>query len=308
MSASCANGAGGTTENLAGFRRASDRLEAGCPARRALKILADGARVFHTPQMVRLELLPKPTYERRKLELEFYEDHFTYAAASEPLSEALGLDAEALAGRYGLAGPDALHIAAAIRQGVDEFYTSERPGKPMFRVKELQVISLHDVAWRRWLLRSLRPAEADQAHGQREGKAAPKALQARPLPAVSCPPPAVGGHHPSGEQRDDDQQRNPGPGSLDKVVGEDQQGKAADDQAEHDVGDEAQDGVTPRRLAVHQRAQAVINQEFTEDLEKEFAEEVEEQFDDEFHGGLTGCLHEPQRQHNAPAQVGASCP
>jgi hypothetical protein len=32
--------------------------------------------------------------------------------------------------------------AAAIRQGVAEFYASEKPGKPMFRVNEIRVLSL----------------------------------------------------------------------------------------------------------------------------------------------------------------------
>ena len=51
-----------------------------------------------------------------------------------------------LAARYGLAGADALQVAAAIRHGAREFYTSERPGKPLFRVKELKVVSLHSLA------------------------------------------------------------------------------------------------------------------------------------------------------------------
>jgi len=44
-----------------------------------------------------------------------------------------------------LAGPDALQLAAAIRQGVEEFYTSEKPGRPMFRVNEIKVISLFSI-------------------------------------------------------------------------------------------------------------------------------------------------------------------
>ena len=39
------------------------------------------------------------------------------------LSQELGFEAERLATRHGLAGPDALQIAAAVRQGVEEFYT-----------------------------------------------------------------------------------------------------------------------------------------------------------------------------------------
>jgi hypothetical protein len=111
----------------------------------ALTILGDDTREFFSAQMVRLELLPKPRFEKRRLELEFYEAYFAEVTAFEPLSEELGNEAEALAARYGLAGPDALQIAAAIRLGVEEFYTSEKPGRPMFRVKELRVISLYSI-------------------------------------------------------------------------------------------------------------------------------------------------------------------
>jgi len=108
----------------------------------ALQIMDDDTREFFTSQMVRLELLPKARFERRPREIAFYEAHFADCKASEPLSAELGLEAEKLATRHGLAGPDALQIAAAIRQGVEEFYTSEKPGKPMFRVKEIKVVSL----------------------------------------------------------------------------------------------------------------------------------------------------------------------
>jgi hypothetical protein len=37
---------------------------------------------------------------------------------------------------------DACHIAAAIVGLADEFYTFEKPTKPMFRTKEVKVISL----------------------------------------------------------------------------------------------------------------------------------------------------------------------
>ncbi|HXA44391.1 MAG TPA: PIN domain-containing protein [Candidatus Angelobacter sp.] len=108
----------------------------------ALRILDDDTREFFTSQLVRLELLPKPRFEKRPREIAFYEAHFAGCESSEPLSAALGAEAEKLAARHGLAGPDALQIAAAIRQGVEEFYTSEKPGKPMFRVKEIKIFSL----------------------------------------------------------------------------------------------------------------------------------------------------------------------
>jgi predicted nucleic acid-binding protein len=108
----------------------------------ALQIIDDDRREFFSAQMVRLELLPKAQFEKRRKEVAFYEAHFADCAACEPLSEELGRHAEQLGARYGLAGPDALQLSAAIRQRVEEFYTSERPGRPMFRVKEIKVISL----------------------------------------------------------------------------------------------------------------------------------------------------------------------
>ncbi|MFM8360731.1 MAG: PIN domain-containing protein [Verrucomicrobiota bacterium] len=109
----------------------------------ALSIMGDDTREFVTSQLVRLELPSKPRCERRPMEVRFYESHFAEAVACEPLSEKLGREAEALAARHGLSGADALLVAAAIRQGAVEFYPSERPGKPLFRVKEVRVVSLH---------------------------------------------------------------------------------------------------------------------------------------------------------------------
>lgn len=112
----------------------------------ALRVLTDDTRVFYTSQLVMLETLPKARHERNRSEQEFYATHFASVVRCECLSEALGNEAESLAGQYGLAGPDALQIAAAIRQGVTEFVTSEKPGKPMFRVTELKVVSLYSLA------------------------------------------------------------------------------------------------------------------------------------------------------------------
>ena len=111
----------------------------------AMSMLADDTREFYTAQLVKLETLPKARHERNRSEQEFYETHFAQAVHCEPLSEELGKQAEKLAAHYGLAGPDALQIAAAIRQGVAEFVTSEKPGKPMFRVKEIRMVSLYSL-------------------------------------------------------------------------------------------------------------------------------------------------------------------
>jgi predicted nucleic acid-binding protein len=112
---------------------------------RARSVMDDETREFLTSDTVKLELLPKPVFEKRRAEVEFYNVHFNVAEATEPFSAMLGEAALELGKKYGLAAGDALNLASAIRQGADEFITSELPGKPMFRVKELKVISLHSL-------------------------------------------------------------------------------------------------------------------------------------------------------------------
>jgi hypothetical protein len=47
--------------------------------------------------------------------------------------------ARAEAGRCGLAAMDALHVAAAFLLKADEFITTEKPGKPMYRTDLVKV-------------------------------------------------------------------------------------------------------------------------------------------------------------------------
>lgn len=109
----------------------------------AVSLLDDDSREFVTCDNVRLELLPKPFFEKRRTEIEFYEAHFQKASVCEPFSDDLGHAALALGKKYGLSAGDALNLASAIRQGADEFITSELPGKPMFRVAGIKIRSLH---------------------------------------------------------------------------------------------------------------------------------------------------------------------
>jgi predicted nucleic acid-binding protein len=46
--------------------------------------------------------------------------------------------------RDGLAAMDALHVAAALSVGAEEFVTREKKTKPMFRVSSLKVVSIFD--------------------------------------------------------------------------------------------------------------------------------------------------------------------
>ena len=113
---------------------------------RALAVMEDPEREFVTGQLVRLELVPKAAYHKQTAEVRLYEAHLSTAKSEEALSAELGREAFALGKKYGLAAADAINIAAAIRQGAQEFVTSELPGKPLFRVTEIRVTALPTVS------------------------------------------------------------------------------------------------------------------------------------------------------------------
>ena len=118
----------------------------GRDAEAALKVMEDPDRQFYTSQMVKLELLPKAAYFKQRAEIRFYQIHFQAAMGVEPLSRELGELAQVIARSNGIAAMDALHLAAAIRQGAEEFITSEKPGKPIFRAKGIRVKSIHSLS------------------------------------------------------------------------------------------------------------------------------------------------------------------
>lgn len=115
---------------------------AGEHAERALSVLDDPGREFVSSPLLKLEVLPKPLYFRRKEEVEFYETFFSAVCAWAPLSAELSEQAFALASRHGLAGMDALHVAAALTLGAEEMVTTERRTSPLFRVPGLAITSI----------------------------------------------------------------------------------------------------------------------------------------------------------------------
>lgn len=107
----------------------------------ALRLLDEPKRLFITSDLVRLEVLPKPTYHGFRDEVAFYEAFFSNArrvAVSKRLLE----DAVREACQCGLGACDAIHIAAAKRAKCVEFHTTEKPSKPLFRVPGIRIVSL----------------------------------------------------------------------------------------------------------------------------------------------------------------------
>lgn len=111
---------------------------------KALSILEDSERDFASSRFVKLEVIPKAIYNRQIAETEFYEMFFSAVTYWANDLEQVTQDAYNIACQYGLAAMDALHVAAALSVGAEEFVTTEKPTKPMFRVSGIQIVSIFD--------------------------------------------------------------------------------------------------------------------------------------------------------------------
>ena len=110
---------------------------------RALQVLEDPDRIFLTSPFVHLELVPKAIFHKKHLERAFYDEYF-YAAEWFRDLDKMEAAARTEAAKSGLAAMDALHLAAARLSGADEFVTTERPGKPIYRSSLVKIVYLFD--------------------------------------------------------------------------------------------------------------------------------------------------------------------
>lgn len=107
----------------------------------ALGVLDDPERHLVLSEAVRLEVMHKPRYEKRKMEVDFYQAIFDEAECKEWCIEVLQC-AQNLADKHGIAAMDAIHVAHAQYAQVDEFVTAESTTKPMFRAKGVVMRSI----------------------------------------------------------------------------------------------------------------------------------------------------------------------
>jgi predicted nucleic acid-binding protein len=94
---------------------------------------------FASSGYVRLEVLPKASFYKQAKESKFYNGFFGNVRHWAPVGEALVQEALEIAFKSGLSALDALHVAAALAVGADELITSEKPTKPIHRVREIAV-------------------------------------------------------------------------------------------------------------------------------------------------------------------------
>ena len=112
-------------------------------ARRANQVLGDPHRSFAASPFLRLEVLPKAVFHKRLDEVSFYETFFTAVERWAEPDSGLAESAQSLAEQFGLSALDALHVAAALSVGADELLTTEKLQKPIHRITEIRVTSLH---------------------------------------------------------------------------------------------------------------------------------------------------------------------
>ncbi|KYC39125.1 nuclease [Scytonema hofmannii PCC 7110] len=111
---------------------------------KALSILEDSEREFASSEFIKLEVIPKAVYNRQIKEVEFYETFFKTVSYWTPDLNKIVQDAYQIGNQYGFAAMDALHLAAALSIGAEEFITTEKPTKPMFRVSGINIVSILD--------------------------------------------------------------------------------------------------------------------------------------------------------------------
>ena len=112
-------------------------------ASRVFEIVDDPDREFVVSDFLKLEVIPKPTFNRYNEQVQIFEEFFKRAALRVESTGKILSQALDLACRYDLSPLDALHISTAIDAEAEEFITLERLGTPMTRVKEVKVISIH---------------------------------------------------------------------------------------------------------------------------------------------------------------------
>ena len=107
----------------------------------AIGILDDPNRVFLSSPFIRHEISPKALYNRRQDEYRFYQNYFRRAVFCDDLKSILSHAGKESA-KSGVSAMDSLHIAAAHLLDADEFVTSEKPGRSIYRTSLVKIVYL----------------------------------------------------------------------------------------------------------------------------------------------------------------------
>lgn len=110
----------------------------------ARQLMSNRSLTFVASPLLRLETLPKAMFRKNVAETEFFESLFSLVSEWISIDDALIAEAMELGRRYDVANIDALHVASALRAGVNRFVTAEKPGRPLYRVSAINPTYLLD--------------------------------------------------------------------------------------------------------------------------------------------------------------------
>jgi hypothetical protein len=112
-------------------------------AMKAYAVLNDPTRQFVSTPFVRLETVPKAVFHKQIREAAFYEAFFLSVKQWVGDCDAVVAEAEKVGSQFGLNMADALHVAAALMAGAEEFVTAERPTSPFKNVRGIKIVSIY---------------------------------------------------------------------------------------------------------------------------------------------------------------------
>ena len=118
-------------------------IASGPKSEHAFSVLWDTGRVFLSCPFLDFELLPQAIRSKRTSQLNYLEE---FLASTERIEDLAAIFKVAFdeAIKSPISGIDALHIAAAHLLNADEFITTEKPGKPIYKNSLVQVLYLYD--------------------------------------------------------------------------------------------------------------------------------------------------------------------
>lgn len=113
-------------------------------AKLAFAVIDDPDREFIASDFLMLELLPKPTFNKKADAVAFYNAYLSGVSEMMKTTPDMTDNALKLACQHGLTAIDAIHFQTAIEADVSEFVTTEKTSKPFFQINvpSLKVISL----------------------------------------------------------------------------------------------------------------------------------------------------------------------
>jgi hypothetical protein len=111
-------------------------------ARLAMQVLDDPDRSFASSLSVKLETLPKPTFNHQDSECAFYEAFFDDVSKWADVGESTLQVAFDEACKVGLSAIDSLHVAAAHQVSADQLITAEKSTKPLLRSTLVAVVTI----------------------------------------------------------------------------------------------------------------------------------------------------------------------